>query len=200
MDQLFEKAKKIIKEHGGMLRTNEAMKAGIHPRTLYGMRDQAILEQVARGLFRLSEYPPLGNPDLTVIGQKLSGVVICLVSALSFHELTTQIPREIHLAVKRESRSPVLDYPPIKVYRFSGKAFSEGIETHDIEGTSVRIYSPEKTLADCFKYRNKLGMDVVLEALKIYKERRKRKIDELFHYARICRVEWIMRPYMEALL
>ena len=108
--------------------------------------------------------PPLSNPDLVTVATRIPGGVICLISALSYHEITTQIPHEIHVALPRGAEEPRLDYPPIKTYRFTGEAFTAGVDTHDIDSVSVRIYSPEKTLADCFKFRNKVGLDTVIEA------------------------------------
>jgi predicted transcriptional regulator of viral defense system len=126
--------------------------------------------------------------------------VICLISALAFHDLTTQIPHEVHVALPRGAEEPRLDHPPIATYRFSGKAFTEGVETHKLDGVPVRVYSPEKTLADCFKFRNKIGLDTVVEAVRLYHERRNVKVDDLMRYAAICRVSRIIRPYLEALL
>ena len=123
-----------------------------------------------------------------------------MISALSFHELTTQIPHEVHVALRRGAEEPRLDYPPIRTYRFTDEAFTAGVEVHELEGMSVRIYSPEKTLADCFKFRNKVGLDTVLEALRLYRERRNVNVDAIMRYAEICRVKEVMRPYLEALL
>ena len=130
---------------------------------------------------------------------KIPKGVICLISALSFHEITTEIPHQVYLALPRGSEPPRLDYPPLKVYWFGDPAFKEGIEHHEVDGIPINIYSPEKTIADCFKYRNKIGMDVAIEALKLYRQRKKFKIDDLIHYAKICRVEKIMQPYIEAM-
>ena len=124
--------------------------------------------------------------------------VICLISALAFHELTTQIPHEVHLALTRTSREPVLEYPPIRIYRFSKESFAAGIEIHFIDDVSVRIYSAEKTLADCFKFRNKIGLDVALESLRMYRARRRPELQKVLEFARICRVEKVVRPYLEA--
>lgn len=192
------KAQEIFAAHGGTLRTREALAAGIHPRTLYAMRDAGELEQLARGLYRLAELPPLSDPDLATVGKRVPQGVICLISALAFHELTTQIPHVVHLALPRNARTPKLDYPPVQVYRFSGDAFTAGIETHDIEGVAVRVYNAEKTLADCTKYRNKIGLDVVLEALRNYRGRRGARLQRVLEYARVCRVGSVIRPYLEA--
>lgn len=196
----FDKAVAAFKKHGGMLRTAQALHAGIHPDTLYSLRDSGTLEVVSRGVYRLAESPPLGNPDLVTVATRVPNGVICLISALAFHELTTQIPHEVHLALPRGTEEPRLDHPPIKTYRFTGEAYSEGVETHKLDGVNVRIYSPEKTLADCFKFRNKVGLDTAVEAVRFYRERRKLKVDALMRYAAICRVEKIIRPYLEALL
>ena len=196
----FDRAASIFKKHGGILRTAQALKAGIHPGTLYAMRDSGALEFVSRGVYRLSDGSLLGNPDLVTVATRIPGGVICLISALAFHELTTQIPHEVHVALTRGSEEPRLDHPPIKTYRFADKAFSEGVEIHELDGVIVHIYNPEKTLADCFKFRNKIGLDTVVEAVRFYRERRSVKVDDLIRFAEICRVKKIMRPYLEAIL
>ena len=155
---------------------------------------------VSRGVYRLADGSPLGNPDLVTVATRVPGGVICLISALAFHELTTQIPHEVHVALPRGAEEPRLDHPPIKTYRFTGEAFTEGVETHELDGVIVRIYNPEKTLADCFKFRNKVGLDTVVEAVRFYRERKRVKVDDLMRYAAICRVKKIIRPYLEALL
>jgi predicted transcriptional regulator of viral defense system len=164
------------------------------------MRDDGRLEAVSRGVYRLADSEPLGNPDLVTVATRVQGGVICLISALAFHELTTQIPHEIHVALKRGAEIPRLDYPPIKLYWVSNKAYIAGVETHELDGVSVRIYSPEKTLVDCFKFRNKIGLDTAVEAVRFYRERRSVNVDALMHYAKICRVEKVIRPYLEAIL
>ncbi|MFA6147011.1 MAG: type IV toxin-antitoxin system AbiEi family antitoxin domain-containing protein [bacterium] len=195
-----ENARELFRAHGGTLHTGEALRHGIHPRTLYAMRDSGILEQISRGLFRLAELPPFVNPDLVTVALKIRNGVICLISALAFHELTTQVPHEVYVAVKQGSEPPRLPYPPIRLFWFSGEAFSEGVQIHKVGGVPVRIYGPEKTVADCFKHRNKIGLDVALEALKTYRRRKSFNVDRLLHSARVCRVENIMRPYLETLL
>jgi predicted transcriptional regulator of viral defense system len=196
----FDRAAAIFKKHGGILRTAQALRAGIHPGTLYAMRDSGVLEVVSRGVYRLADSSPLGTPDLVIVATRVPAGVICLISALAFHELTTQIPHEVHVALPRGAEEPRLDHPPIKTYRFTGPAFTEGVAVHDLDGVSVRIYSPEKTIADCFKFRNKVGLDTVIEAVRFYRERRSVKVDDLMRYAEICRVKKIIRPYLEALL
>lgn len=195
----IERAKELFRRRG-MLATGEALRAGIHPRTLYAMRDAGVLLQLSRGLYRLADLPPLGNPDLVSVALKVPSGVVCLISALAYHELTTQIPHEVHVALPRGAEPPRLGHPPLRVFWFTGKAFAEGIETHEVDGVRARIYSPEKTLADCFKYRNKIGLDVAIEALRLYRKRGHVKTSELMRLARVCRVEKVLRPYLEALL
>ena len=190
----------LFREHGGTLRTAEALRLGIHPRTLYTMRDSGVLEKLSRGLYRLADLPPLSNPDLVTIALKIPQAVVCLVSALAFHELTTQIPHAVDIAVHNRAERPRLNYPPLRVFWFSGPAWSEGVETHQVDDTPVRIYGPEKSIADSFKYRRKIGLDVALEALKLYRQHPDFDVSKLLHYARICRVENVMKPYLEALL
>ena len=193
-------AKKVFRDRGGVLKTGEALSAGIHPRTLYEMERSGILEKLARGLYRLTDMPPLGNPDLVSVALKVPNGVICLISALAYHEITTQIPHEVYLALGRGAEPPRMEYPPIRIFWFTGEAFTQGIENYKLDGVQVRIYSREKTIADCFKYRNKIGLDTTIEALKLYRERKRFKVDDLMQFARICRVEKVIRPYLEALL
>ena len=196
----FEKAAEVFRKHGGMLRTAEALRSGIHPRTLYAMRDSGLLERVSRGVYRLAGSPPLGNPDLVTVATRIPGGVICLISALSFHELTSQIPHEVHVALPSGAEEPRLEHPPIRTYRFTGESFTEGIQTHDVDGVGVRIYTPEKTIADCFRFRNRIGLDTAIEALRSYRERGSLRVDELMRYASICRVKTVIQPYLEAIL
>jgi predicted transcriptional regulator of viral defense system len=188
----------IFRKHGGQLRMSEAIANGITRYMLYSLRDRGIVEQVSRGVYRLVEMPPISNPDLVTVGLRFPNAVICLISALSYHNITTQIPHAVSVAVPRNSRIPSLDYPPIQAHRFSHEAYKSGIENHAIDGVPIKIYNPEKTLADCFKFRNKIGMEVVLEALKLYKSRQQFNLEKLLKYAKICRVKNIMSPYLEA--
>lgn len=194
------KAVKLIEAHGGMVRTAEAIRAGIHSRTLRQLRHDGVLEQVSRGIYRLASQPPISNPDLVTVAVRVPNAVVCLISALAYHELTTQVPHAVSIALKKGAETPRLEYPPITVHRFTEASLNTGIEEHRIDGVTVRIYRPEKTLADSFKFRHKIGMDVVLEALKFYKARKVFNLGELLKFARICRVENVMRPYLEALI
>ena len=188
----------IFRKHGGQLRMSEAIAHGITRYMLYSLRDKGIIEQVSRGFYRLVELPPISNPDLVTVSLRFPNAVICLISALSYHNITTQIPHVVSVAVPRDSRIPSLDYPPVQAHRFSNNAYNSGIENHSIDGVPVKIYTPEKTLADCFKFRNKIGMDVVIEALKLYRSRQQFNLEKLLTYAEVCRVKNIMTPYLEA--
>jgi len=196
----IRKARMAFEKHGGMLRMADALRLGIHRNTLYRMVDENLIERISRGLYRLADAEPLGNPDLVAVTVKVPDGVICLISALAYHNLTTQIPHEVYIAISRNSEPPRLDYPPVRSFRFSGKAFSEGIERPLVDGIRVPIYSREKTIADCFKFRNQIGLDTVLEAIKFYKDQPKRNVDSLLEYASICRVSKSIRPYLEAIL
>jgi len=195
-----ERAKQLFRQHGGLLRTSAAVRNGTHPRTLYAMRSTGAVERLSRGLYRLAGMPPLGNPDLVTVAAKVPQGVICLVSALAYHEITTQIPHEVYLALRRGAETPRLTYPPLRVFRFSEPSVSEGIVVHNVDGVPVRIYCPEKTLADCFKFRRKIGLDTAIEALRLYRARGQVKIDDIMRFARICRVEEVIKPYLEAVL
>jgi len=190
----------IFRQAGGQLRMSEAIAAGISKSTLYRLRDKNIIKPVSRGVYRLAELPEISNPDLATVCLRYPKAIICLISALSFHELTTQVPHRVSIAVPRESRLPFLDYPPLESHRFSREAYRAGIEKHDIDGVVVRVYDQEKTIADCFKFRNKLGMDVVLEALRVYGDKKRINRDLLLKYGRICRVGKVMMPYLETLI
>ncbi len=200
INKQVDAAKQIFRRHDGILKTGEALSQGIHRRTLYAKRDEGVLEHLDRGLYRLADLPPLSDPDLVTVARKIPKGVICLISALHFHNITTQIPHAVSIALNRGTEPPRLTFPPIQLSWFSGEAFTAGVEQHSIDNTTVRFYSAEKTLADCFKYRNKIGMDTVLEALKLYRERMKPKPRKLIQFARVCRVEKSMRPYLETTL
>ncbi len=189
----------VFRAHPAGLRTGEALRRGVHPRALYALRDRGVLQQLERGLYRLADLPPLAEPDLVTVVRKVPEAVVCLVSALAFHELTTQVPHAVHIALERGATRPRLAYPPLAVSWLSGAAFREGIREVRVDGIAVRVYDPEKTLADCFKFRNRVGLDVCLEALRAWRRRRDRSVDRLLHYARVDRVERVLRPYLVAI-
>ncbi len=177
---------------------SDALRLGINRKTLYTMRDTGVIQRVTRGLYRLASLKPLAHPDLVTVALRVPQGVLCLCSALSFHRLTTQVPPAVEVALERGTRKPRLE-PLAHFYWFSGPAFYEGIETHRLDGVAVRVYGPEKTLVDCFRYRNQLGMDVVLEALHLWRECRRKKVDALLKYAHMRHVEPALRLYLEAM-
>ncbi len=200
MRKSFEFAKNIFQKSRGILRASEAQKMGIDLKTLQEMVYTGMLKKEGRGIYRLANLPPLSNPDLVQIAIRVPNSVICLISALSFHALTTQTPYKIYIAIPRNSYRPRIDYPPTEVVRLGEKAYSAGIEKQNIDGVDVNIYNKEKTVADCFKFRNKIGLDISLEALKDYLGESTRDIDKLFYYARIDHVEKVIKPYIEAIV
>jgi predicted transcriptional regulator of viral defense system len=196
----FEKAEVVFRQNNGILRTAQAKELGIAQPTISRMCEAGILVKEARGLYRLADLPPLGSPDLIQTTMLVPNSVICLISALNFHDLTTQIPYRVYIALPRATKAPRIEYPPLDIVYLSAKPYAAGIEEHILDGVSVRIYSREKTVADCFKFRNKIGKDISLEALRDYVHQSDHNINELLHYARVDRVEKIMRPYLEALV
>lgn len=188
----------IFRKQGRPIRTMEALRLGIHPRTLYAMLESKAITRLSRGVFTLSGKN-LENPDIVLASVRAPKGVICLISALSFHNITTQIPHEVHMALPRPTKHPKgISHPPCRFYSFSSECYASGIEQHTISGTKVKIYSPEKTIADCFKFRSSIGLDVAIEALRYCIERKKTTPRQILPFARICRVERIIMPYLEA--
>jgi predicted transcriptional regulator of viral defense system len=201
MNTAREKAIEIIEKQGGIIRTYEALRLGIHRRTLYGLRDDGELLCTSRGLYQLARMESFPTEiDLVNVAKLVPHGVICLISALSFHELTTQIPHEIWLAVERKARRPKVSYPPIRPIFFTGPCFHEGIEVHRIMEQDVRIYNAPKTVIDCFRWRNHVGLDVALEAARSYLKKRGAGSSLLMEYARICKVDKVVTPYLEAMM
>jgi predicted transcriptional regulator of viral defense system len=160
--------------------------------------DQGILEKASRGLYIVRSAGVTENRTLAEVGKRVPHGVICLLSALRFHDLTTQSPHEVWIALERSAWSPKLEHLNLRIVRFSGNAFEKGHQEHIIEGVPVQITSPAKTIADCFKYRNKIGLDVALEALREVRRKRLCTMGELMRFARICRVANVMKPYLES--
>lgn len=194
------RAAEEFRRHNGTMRMSDAVRAGIHRRTLYAMRDSGRVEALARGLYRLTDAEPLSDRDLVTVAMKVPRGVVYLISALSFHEMTTQIPHDICIAVPRNDEPPRVAAPPVRAIRLSPKPYGAGIETHIIDGVPVKVYSREKTLADCFQHRYFVGMDVIIEAIECYRDQNRYDVDAIHRYAAICRVSKLARPYLEALL
>jgi predicted transcriptional regulator of viral defense system len=178
----------------------ELARAGIHRQVLTRLVADGKLEREVRGLYRLAGYLPTEYHGLVIASAAAPKGVVCLLSALQFHEIGTQLPFEVWIAIDRRSRRPALKYPPLRVVRYTGRALTEGAQSHKLEGRTVRVYDAAKTVADCFKYRNKIGLDVALEALREGWRERRFSMDQLYRYATICRVQRVMQPYLEALI
>ena len=195
----IETALETFRRHGGVMKTSQALVRGIHPATLYSLVEEGQLMRLARGLYRLASTQEFSNPDLAVVAAKAPDAVVCLVSALSFHGITTQVPRVVHLAVPRGRYAGLrMRTPPVTIYRFDAATFEQGIEPHSVDGVPVRIYSVARTIVDCFKYRNKLGLDVAVEALRFARVRMRISNREILPFAHLLRLERVMAPYLES--
>lgn len=198
---MSEQATKVLELalEAGVLRPRELDPYGI-PRTyLSRLHKAGRLERIGRGLYILPNAEVTENRTLAEAAKRIPNAVICLLSALQFHELTTQSPFEVWMAIGEKAWRPRIDYPPLRIVRFSKTSLSEGIKEHRVEGVPVRVFEPAKTVADCFKYRNKIGLDVALEALRECWRQRRCSMDDLWYFAAVCRVRNIMRPYLEGL-
>lgn len=184
----------------GLLRTRDVDSAGAPRALLARLTHDGRLVRIGRGLYALPDRRPSEHDSLAEVSAKSSTGVICLISALRFHELTTQQSSEIWLAVPHKAPPPRIAYPPLRIVRMSGAAMAQGIDEIDVAGTTVRVFCVAKTVADCFKFRNKVGLDVALEALRESWQGRRVSMDELWRYAEICRVANVMQPYMESLV
>lgn len=200
MNKKDEKIYKVFRKYGDFARTRDIMEAGIHRRDIKRIRDEGKIIQVKRGLYRLSEIPVVSHQGFIDLAYAVPRGAICLLSALSYYELTTFNPSVISMALCRGTRQPIIKYPPVEFYYFSTKQFEAGIDEIKIKGYKIRIYCPEKTICDCFRYRNKLGLDVTKEGLSEYLKRKDRNLEKLFEYAEICRVKKIMETWINAMI
>ena len=185
--------------HEGMIRAKDLAELNIPRIYLSRLLEKGELERVARGLYILTDHDPTESHTIAQVARKIPNGIVCLLSALQFHGLTTQLPHQVWVAIDYKARKPHIPELPIRIFRYSKSALTEGYKIHKIENVEVRIYEPAKTVADCFKYRNKIGLDVALEALTDCRNQNKCTNDELWKYAKICRVTNIMRLYMEAI-
>jgi predicted transcriptional regulator of viral defense system len=183
----------------GILRPRDLQDAGIPRVVLTRLAASGLLVKQGRGLYQLQDAPFSEYESLCQVARRVPQAAFCLITALQIHELTTQMPREIWIAMPRGSHTPRLDYPPIRMIQFTGDAYSEGIEIIQCDQINLRVYNIAKTLVDCFKHRNKIGLDVALEALKEARAQNKLAMDDIWHHAKIARVANIMRPYLESL-
>jgi len=183
-----------------LVKTKELNNAGVHRETIRRMVADGEIIKVARGLYSSPEYIPNERYSLIEAQKIVNKGVVCLLSALSYHEIGTQNPSEVWMAIPRGSRHPRIEYSPIRLITFSGEAYTKGIKSIQIDEEKISIYNIPKTIADCFKYRNKIGLEVAVEALKDVLQNKRVTVDELLHYAEICRVRNIITPYIESLV
>ena len=194
-DEILELVRKV-----GVLRPRDLDSSNI-PRTyLSRLCEAGKLQRIGRGLYVLPDSNVTEHHSLAEACKRVPKGVVSLLSALRFHNLTTQSPFEVWLAIGEKAWRPRMEYPPLRIVRFSQATLNAGVEKHQIEGVTVHVYSPAKTVADCFKYRNKIGLDVAIEALRECWRSRRCAMDDLWHYADICRVQNVMRPYLESLV
>jgi predicted transcriptional regulator of viral defense system len=194
----LDTALKVFRDKGGTVRTRDLITLGVHTDTLYSLRESGRIVELGRGLYRVAEASEAEHPDLAVVAARAPSAAICLVSALSYHDITTQVPSSVHLAVPRGSYHGIKLSMPVSVHQFNKKTFNEGLETKRIGGMPLRIYSAARTVVDCFKFRNRLGLDVALEALRLARQRNRIQNRELLYFARLLRVEGTMTPYLQA--
>jgi len=191
---------KVFKKHKDFARTKDILAAGIHTRNIKRAREEGQIIQVKRGLYRLAEIPLISNQGFIDLARAVPDGVICLLPALSYYELTTFNPSVISMAICRGSREPKINYPPVEFYHFSKKQFEAGFSKIKIKGHEIRIYNPEKTICDCFRYRNKLGLDIAKEGLSEYLKRKDRDLEKLLEYAEICRIKPLLQTWLNAMI
>lgn len=188
----------VLADLGGTARTRDILAAGVHPRDLYAARDAGELIEVSRGVFRLADLQ-LTEPDLVAVATRMPKAVFCLVTALHLHGLTLEIPRAVHVALPRGVHPARLDHPPLEVYHFSEISYAAGVEERLVDGVRVRVTTPAKSVADAFKFRSRVGLELAIDALKQALARRAAPAAEIDRMARVDRVQAVVRPYLEAL-
>ena len=193
-----EKVMTLVRR-AGVLRPRDLTRHGIPRQYLFRLQHRGQLQKVGRGLYMANETHVTEHHSLVEACKRVPRGIVCLLSALRFHSLTTQAPAEVWMAIDNKAWRPKVDNPRLHIVRFSGEALASGIEDHIVEKVHVRVYSPAKTVADCFKYRNKIGLDVAVEALRDCWRHRRATMDELWRYAKVCRVANVMRPYLESI-
>lgn len=183
----------------GLIRPRDLVAQGLPRVALTRLVRQGLLARVGRGLYAIPDRTVSEHGSLAEVARKHPQAIVCLLSALRVHDLTTQSPFEVWLGIPNKARAPKMDYPPLRIVRFTGSSLTDGIEEHQVDGVTVRVTSVARTVADCFKFRNKIGLDVALEALQESWRAKRVSMDELWRYATLCRVANVMRPYMESL-
>lgn len=194
----FERTIQYVRQHG-IVRPRDIEAIGIPREYLLRLYRQGKLSRTGRGIYTLPDAAVTERHSYAEVAKRVPEAVLCLISALAFHEITTQSPASVWIALGKGARKPAIPSPSLRVVRLTEPSLSEGIEKHPVEGVTVRVYSAAKTVADCFKFRNKIGLDIAIEALKDCLRQKKSNVNEIYRYAKICRVSNVIRPYMEAL-
>ena len=183
-----------------VVRSRDVVESGFHPEHLRRLVGKGRLQRLSRGVYAPTDFEATEHHGLAQVAIRTPESVVCLLSALLFHDLTTQLPSRVWIAIPPRARNPISEWPPVEVHRFSGKSFSEGWTEHHLESVPVKIFDPAKTVADCFKFRNKVGLDIAIDALRDCLGRKRATVEELIHFAKICRVDAVMKPYLEAMV
>jgi predicted transcriptional regulator of viral defense system len=192
--------RQVFEQHGGVMRTSAIIAAGIQPRTLYWMRDQGLIETLSRGVYLLASHTSPAKPDVVAVMARVPKAVLCLVSALDLHEIGTQIPAEVQIALPRDVGPPRIGSPRVRVFHMSPAAMCAGVEEQTMAGVRIRVFSVAKTIADCFKFRSRVGLDAAVGALQEVVRQHRATPGDILHCAKVDRVESVVRPYLEALL
>lgn len=195
----YERASRVLKEHG-VARSRDLETVGLTRSQIKRLVDEGRIERIARGLYRDPDHAPSQHEQLAEVARRVPGGIVCLLSALRFHELTTQNPYEVWLAIDQKAWRPAFNYPPIRLMYMSGQALTSYVREHDVHGTRVRVFDPAKTVADCFKFRNKIGVEVAVEALREYRRSRPGELEEVWRAAEVDRVTRVIQPYLDATL
>ena len=194
-----DKVKELL-DQSPMITSAQSAIIGIDSKTLSRMTDDGEINRIARGLYTSADYIPGTYHSFIEACKVIDNGVICLLSAIAFHEIGTQNPSEIWMAIPRRSRKPQMKELPLRITQFTGDSYSKGMEQRTVDGAEIKVYNIPKTIADCFKYRNKIGLSVAIEALKDVIHSNRASIDDIIYYARICRVQEVIRPYMESIV
>jgi len=200
MEQNTKRMLNYFKKHGGIVRFSSIIKAGFHPDTLSALEKEGKIVKITRGLYRMTQYRFGSYPDLVIASFQAPRGIICLVSALAFHEVTNEIPRYVDIAIPAGTRANRIKYPPVQFYRFSVKTWNVGVEVHQSEGYKIRVYNLAKTIADCFKFRNRIGVNIARDSLKIAVSEKGIKPQDIMKYAKLCRVDRIIKPILETMI
>ena len=199
--QASRSARQVVRlaKQKGILRLRDVQIQGVHPEYLRRLAARGELTHVGRGLYALPNAEITEYHALAEVAARVPDGVVCLLTALRFHGLGSQNPKKVWLAIDRKAARPRLKYPPLRIVRFRKAAMAQGVEERRVEGVRVMVTAPARTIVDCFKYRNKIGLDVALEALRAFRRRKDFKLDEIWTYATLQRVARVMKPYLEAL-